>query len=416
MDDLGIRRETKNRWERRAPLTPAAVQELVRRHGISVTVQPSERRAFDDADYRAAGATVREELESCRTILGVKEIPPEALLPGKAHLTFFHVIKGQAQNLPALRRALENRATLLDYECIVDASGGRLVGFGRFAGCVGLIDGLWTLGRRLASEGVDSPFAGVRQALEYRDLDDALDALDRVADAIRRDGVPPEIHPCVVGVTGGGRVASGAGEILDRLPVTPISPDELPELRARSDLSPHTLYQVVFRRADRVDFARHLPYLTVLVNAIFWKSGDPRLVTWSDLARLWSDGPPRLRVIADLSCDREGAIEVNQEVRTSGDPVYVADPERRRVRSGVEGRGPVVLAVDNLPTELPADASRGFAEELLPWIPPLVRGDFSRPFPDLDLPPELLRSVIAHQGELAPEYAYLEELLTKVPA
>lgn len=416
MDDLGIRRETKNRWERRVPLTPAAVEELVRGHGISITVQPSERRAFDDAEYRAAGATVGEDLDGCRTILGVKEIPPEGLYPGKPHLTFFHVIKGQAENLPTLRRVLESRVTLLDYERIVDDSGRRLVGFGRFAGCVGLIDGLWALGRRLAAEGVASPFAEVRQALEYRDLDDALGHLDRVAEAIRRDGMPPEVHPFVIGITGGGRVASGVREMLDRLPVTPVPPDELPQLAARSDLSPRTLYQVVFRRADRVDFARHLPYLTVLVNAIFWRSGDPRLVTWDNLTRLWDAGAPRLRVIADLSCDRDGAIEANTEVRTSGDPVYVAELESRSAISGVEGRGPVVLAVDNLPTELPADASNEFAKELLPWIPPLVRAEFSRPYRELALPPELGRAVIAHHGELAPEYGYLEELLAKVPA
>lgn len=414
MDDLGIRRETK-KSERRAPLTPAAVEELVRTHRISVTVQPSQRRAFTDDEYRAAGATVGEDLEACRMILGVKEIPPGALHPGKPHLTFFHVIKGQSENLPTLHRALASRVTLLDYERIVDAGDHRKVGFGRFAGCVGLIDGLWALGRRLAAEGVSSPFAEVRQALEYRDLDHALDHLDRLAATIRRDGVPPEVHPCVVGVTGGGRVASGAGEMLDRLPVTPVAPDELPRLAARPDLSPRTLYQVVFRRADRVDFARHLPHLTLLVNGIFWKSDDPRLVTWSDLERLWEAGPPRLRVIADLSCDREGAIEANTEVRTSDDPVYVAELETRRARSGVEGRGPVVLAVDNLPTELPADASRGFAKELLPWIPPLVRADFSRPYGELGLPPELGRAVIAHHGELAPEYGYLEELLAKVP-
>jgi len=144
--DIGIRREDKNRWERRAPLTPAHVQELVREQGRSVVVQPSPLRIYLDDDYRAAGAVVDEDLSGCRVILAVKEVPPPLLIPGRTYLFFSHVIKGQASNMPMLRQVLERRCTLIDYEPILDRHGRRLIFFGRHAGYTGMIDALWAEG------------------------------------------------------------------------------------------------------------------------------------------------------------------------------------------------------------------------------------------------------------------------------
>lgn len=419
MHHLGIRRETKNRWERRAPLTPQHVEELVREQGRSVAVQPSEIRVFRDEEYEAAGATVQEDLSGCRAILGIKEIPPPELLSGVVHLAFFHVIKGQAQNLPMLRRALEVGATLLDYETVVDRRGRRLLFFGRQAGQAGMIDALWTLGRRLDLEGIETPLTAVRQATGYDGLGEALDHLStKVGREIRERGLPPEVHPLVVGVTGGGNVARGALEVLDRLPVVEVEPEDLAELPEQEELSHRTLYKAVFRREDRRRFERHLPHLTVLVNGIYWDPDDPRLVTWDDLEELW-DGPgtPRLRILADLSCDVGGSIEATVQCTDPGEPVYVVDPRERRLAGfGVEGRGPVVLAVDNLPAELPRESSEFFGDALFPYLSRLATAD---PSPDLDrmgLPEALRDAVIAHRGRLTPRYRYLERFLEKVPA
>lgn len=418
MYDLGIRRETKNRWERRAPLTPQHVEELVREQGRTVAVQPSAIRLFTDGEYRAAGADVREDLADCRVILGIKELPPPEIAPGRAHLAFFHVIKGQVQNLPILRRVLETEATLLDYEPIVDRHGRRLLFFGRQAGHAGMIDALWALGRRLASEGIESPFAHVRQAKDYASLEGALESLaGPVTREIRDHGLPSEIHPLVVGFSGGGNVSRGAQEVLNRLPVVEVSADELPELETGRDLSRRTLYKVVFRREARRRFERHLPYLTVLVNCIYWDPDDPRLVTWSDLEALWGDGPaPRLRVIADLSCDVEGSVEATVRTTDPDDPVYVSDPTTRRVTSGVEGRGPVILAVDNLPAELPRESSEHFGDALFPFLADLAEADFSADFEHLALPPSLKEAVVAHRGRLTPRFGYLRRFLERVPA
>jgi alpha-aminoadipic semialdehyde synthase len=320
--------------------------------------------------------------------------------------------KGQRHNLPALRRILAAGATLVDYEAIVDGEGRRLIGFGRFAGYAGMVDALWALGRRLHAEGLDSPFAALRQAVDYPCGAEAFAAVAEVGRRIAEEGLPPALQPLVVGFTGGGRVASGAQEVFDRLPHVEVAPADLPQLAPAAPLPRNRLVKVVFRRPDRRDFARHLPHLSVLVNGVYWQPGHPRLVTIEALRRLWCEGAaPRLRVLADLSCDLHGSIEATVRLTTPGDPVYVYHPWRGEAVAGVLGEGPVVLAVDNLPAELPADSTLDFGRRLLPLLPDLLAADFEAPFERLALPPSLLGAVVAHRGELTPRFRHLEELV-----
>jgi alanine dehydrogenase len=416
--DLGIRREEKNRWERRVPLTPLHVEELIREQGRTVVVQPSPLRIFPDAEYRRAGAELSENLSGCRAILGIKEVPPDRLQAEKPTLAFFHVIKGQPLGMPLLAKALELRSTLIDYERIVDRYGRRLLFFGRHAGYAGMIDALWALGRRLAARGLETPFAAVGRAHSYPGVDEAEEFLTAgVARQIREEGLPETLRPLVVGFTGGGNVSQGAQEILDRLPVVEIHPDDLPDLAQKPGLSHRTLYKVVFRRKHRVRFARHLPYLTVLVNGIYWEPGHPKLITREDLQRLWSgSGPPRLEVVADVSCDVPGPIEATVRATDPDRPVYVFDPSTGATRDGVEGRGPVVLAVENLPAEFPRDASEHFGDSLFPFLDGLLSADFDLPFEHLALPAAILGATLTHQGELTPRYRDLRTAMEAVGA
>ncbi len=413
MADIGIRREDKNRWERRAPLSPAHVVELVEERGISVVVQPSPIRIYTDEEYAQAGALVAEDLSSCGVICGVKEIPVPRLLAGKPHLFFAHVIKGQPTGMSLLAALLEAEVSLIDYERIVDAEGRRMIFFSRHAGNAGIIDTLWALGQRLNLEGIDNAFSAVRPAHNYANVEAAVQHLvDTVGRKIREEGVNRALHPMVFGFTGGGNVSQGAQEIFDRLPVLEVHPDDLPGLASNSNLSRRVLYKTVFRRRERQRFARHLPYLTALVNGVYWEPSHGRLVTRENLRHLWSaEETPRLRILADLSCDLEGSIEATVRVTTPDDPVFVYDPMSGETELGVEGRGPVVLAVDNLPCEIPRDASEHFSDSLLPLIPQLVKADFSAAFEDLVLPSQLHGAVITHHGELTPSYRYLEEPL-----
>src|SRR5882672_4175060 len=228
---IGIRREEKNPWERRAPLTPGHVAELAR-FGLTVAIEPSPLRVFPDEAYRTAGGRITADLSSCSVVVGVKEIPIGQLLPGTAYLFFAHVTKGQPGNMAMLRRLMELRCSLVDYEKIVDDRGRRLVFFGRHAGFAGMLDTLSALGRRLLWEGIGSPFASLRPAHDYADLEEAHDELARVAASIRRDGVPDRLHPVAFGFTGSGNASKGAQEIFDHLPYEEILPEDLPSLFA----------------------------------------------------------------------------------------------------------------------------------------------------------------------------------------
>jgi len=391
---IGIRREDKSDWEGRVPLVPADVRELVSREGV-------------------------------------KEIPPERLEANKTYVYFSHTIKGQAANMPALRRLIELGCNLIDYERIVDDQGRRLVFFGRFAGLAGMIDTLWALGRRLEHEGIASPFAHVLPAYRYDDLEHVKRELAVVADEIRAGGLPAAIQPVVCGFAGYGQVSQGAQQIYDLLPVTEVSPTELPNITPAAD----TCYKVVFKEehlVTRIDdstpfelqeyydhperyqaaFFPHAEHLTALVNCIYWEPKYPHLVTREQFRELYTGGQPKLRVIGDITCDIDGSLACTTRATDPGNPVYVYDPATGQTADGVAGRGPVVLAVDFLPCELPVDASNYFSAALRPFVPALARADLAKPLDESGLPPELARATIVYHGQLTEPYHYLEKYVS----
>jgi len=364
-------------------------------------------------------------------VMGVKEIPLDQLLAGKTYLFFSHTIKGQPYNMPLLRRLMDLGCTLVDYEVIVDDGGQRLVFFGRHAGLAGMIDALWALGQRLAQvEDIETPLARLRQAHAYVSLEQAKHAIADVGRELHERGTQA-LTPLVVGFAGYGNVSAGAQEIFDLLQPTTVEPDDL----LRIDVRNHgCCYKVVFREehlvqplgpqlfelqhyydhpeAYRGAFAtRYLDQLTVLVNCIYWESRYPRLVTLTDLDQLYDGPPPRLRVIADISCDINGSIEATVKSTDPDRPVYVYDLEHDQVLDGIVGRGPVILAVENLPAELPREASKCFSRSLLPLIPGVAAADLDVALELSHLPPAIQRAVIVHRGQLTPGYAYLNDHL-----
>jgi len=426
---LGIRREDKSRWERRAPLAPEHVRQLREQHGVTTVVQPSSIRVFPDAEYRDAGAVIDEDLSSCNLVVAVKEIPTPLLRPGMAYMYFSHTIKGQAHNMPMLRRLVDLGCSLLDHEKVIDDQGRRLVLFGVHAGLAGMIDSLWALGRRLELEGATTPLIRIGQAHTYPSLAAAEEQLREAGRALARDGLPSSLGPVVIGLAGYGNVSRGAQHVVDLLQPHAVAPEEL------DGLAPGKLYKVVFREEHMVEpavegeqfdlqtyfahpvrfrptFARFLDHLTVLVNCIYWDARYPRLVTKADLRRLYAQGAsPRLRVIGDISCDVDGSVEATVKTTQPDAPVYVFDPQAERAIDGFEGRGPVIMAVDNLPCELPREATLSFGSALAPFIPGAVTADFGSSFDELRLPAELKRALILHRGTLTPGYEYLDSYL-----
>jgi saccharopine dehydrogenase (NAD+, L-lysine-forming) len=432
---IGVRREDKSRWERRVPVIPEHAVKLREEHGVEVWLQPSEIRIFAEEEYNQAGVTVREDLSPCPVVFAVKEIPEDFFEPGKTYVFFSHTIKGQPYNMPMLKRMLELGCTLIDYEKVTDERGRRLIFFGRHAGLAGMIDTLWALGQRLSWDGISSPFAEIRQTYQYGSLAEAQKAVVGAGEKIAADGLPESITPLIIGVAGYGNVSRGVQEILSLLPTLEIGPGEVEAVTTSAGHSRNHVYKVVLKEehtvepispADRFElqdfydhpekyrsqFEKYLLHLTVLVNCIYWEKKYPRLVTKACLKRLFDgDARPRLRVIGDISCDIEGAIECTLHCTEPDEPVFVYDPVVDRAIPGYEGQGPVVLAVDILPSELPRESSADFSRVLLDYIPAIAKADYSVKFEQLDLPPEIKRAVIAHRGELTPDYRYLKKFL-----
>lgn len=432
---VGIRREDKNKWEARVPLIPAHLRELHEKYGIGFVIQPSKIRAFCDEEFKGAGVVVSEDLSECRIILGVKEMPISFFEPKKVYLFFSHTVKGQRYNMPMLKKMMDLKDTLIDYERIVDASGRRLVFFGRFAGIAGMIDTFWALGRRLEWEGSKTIFGNLKQALDYSSLEEAKDVFKEQGQLLSKEGLPNELMPMVFGFTGYGNVSRGAQEIFDLFPHEDILPESIDDFIRKGKFSKHLLYKVIFKEKDIVKpknpshtfeledyyeypekyiskFEDYLPYLNVLINAIYWDERYPRLVTTSYLKKTYETGKRLpLRVIGDISCDVGGSIECNVKTTNPGDPVYVYDPISGKIKSGVRGGGPVILAVDNLPCELPKESSSTFSDCLKNFIPDLACANFSESFENLSLPSELVKATILHKGNLTPDYKYLEKYL-----
>ncbi len=432
---IGLRREDKNEWERRVPLIPSHVKEILDEELVSISLQPSPNRIFSDEDYVQVGATIQEDLTTCQIILAVKEIPVSFLQEKKIYMFFSHTIKGQPDNMPLLKKMMELQCTLIDYEKIIDNKGRRLVLFGRQAGQAGIIDTLWAFGRRLTYEGQDNPFSILRQAYQYSSLVEAKEAFQRLGWTIQRKGLNLSIVPVVCGFAGYGSVSKGAQELFDLLPHEEISPENIRNLFLNKKFVSNKLYKVVFEEKHMVvpissensfelqdyydcpekyrsNFETYLPDLTVLVNCIYWAPQFPRLVTISSLKKLWNlPQAPRLRIIGDISCDIEGSIECTVHVTSPDNPVFVFDPLKEEAYDGFEGRGVTVMAIDNLPAEISLESSISFSQALKSLIPSLVNADYSNNFEHCSLSSALKKAVILYKGELTPDFKYMKKYI-----
>lgn len=429
MHKIGIRYEDKYLMEKRVPLVPQHVKQLVEM-GIEIQVVPSEKRIFKDSEYKAAGAKLMDEPLDADVILGLKEMPLNYFQPFKTYFFFSHTIKGQAYNMPLLRNMMESEINLIDYERIVDEKERRLIFFGYFAGLAGTINSLWSLGQRMKIKGVKTPFLKIKQTHQYGSIEEAKTILSEVGQEIKEHGLPKELTPLVVGITGYGNVSKGAQKILSLLPVQEITPAELLKLRQQTDLPNNVVYKVVFeerhlsapkeqgRVFDLQEYYQHpelfkgvfeqyLLYLNVLMNCMYWDDRYPRIVTKDFLEIAWEEGTIPIEVIGDVTCDPDGSVEITHIGTAIDDPVFVYNPLKRNVTMGFEGEGVLVMAVNILPSELPRESSQAFSDALIKFLPELLKTDFEVSFDELKMPAPLKKALILHHGNLTPDYQYL---------
>lgn len=431
---IGIRHEDKYVMERRAPLTPNHVERLIKLKKLDFVIQTSEKRVFTDEEYSKAGAKVAKDLKKCGVIFGVKEMPESFFEEEKTYVFFSHVIKGQAYNMPMLRRMMEMKCNLIDYERVIDEQGKRLIFFGRYAGLAGMINSLWSMGLRLKEAGYKTPFSQIKQAHHYGSLAEVREVISAVGQEIAEKGLPVELRPFTVAFTGYGNVSQGAQEIIGLLPVKEISPEKLLSLKRRSKLPDNLIYKIVFKEEHLVEpidssevfdlheyysspekfkssFEKYIPHIDMLINCIYWDARYPRIVKKDYLKKLFASDTPKLKVIGDISCDVNGSVECTEKGTEIEDPIFVYHPESDTYTMGHQGEGLLVMPVDILPSELPRDSSAGFADVLVNFVKDIADCDFNEEFETLDLPRAIKSALILHRGELTHPYKYLEEHL-----
>ncbi len=431
---IGLRFEDKYEMERRVALVPDHVK-LLHEKGLEFEVRKSAKRVFADSEYERVGAQIVDRIPHADIILGVKEMPIDYFRENTTYLFFSHTIKGQEYNMPLLKNMMHHKINLIDYERIIDEEGKRLIFFGRFAGLAGMINSLWSAGQRWQQFGIETPFSKLQQTHHYPSLEAAKAVVKEIAMGIEKSGLPKEVEPVVVGITGYGNVAKGAQEILDILPVKNITPDQLLNYSKIGFPDNKHLYKVIFKENDlstpiengkpfelqeyynspelfESQFEKYIPHLTILMNCMYWDDRYPVIVTKDYLSKLYAEGQPKLLVIGDVTCDPDGSIECTHKGTEIEDPVFVYNPITRKPTMGFKGEGILVMAVDILPSELPRESSQTFSDALVDFIPELASADFSVSFEHLQIPAPLKRGMILYHGQLTPDYQYLKDYIS----
>ena len=384
----------------RTPLTPHQCEQITHRFPVEMVVEPSPVRCFKDEEFRAAGIPLSDNLSDCDILIGVKEVPPSLLIPGKTYLFFSHTIKKQHQNRALLQAILEKNIRLIDFETITDERGDRLVAFGFFAGKVGAHNALWTYGRRTGLFELPRMY----QAHDYAEVKKAYAAL--------------HLPPMRIVLTGGGRVAAGAIRNLHDIGIHQVSPH---------DFLTKDFDRPVFTQLFAQDYVRHhsgprifnkehfyahgdeylstfLPYAhraDIMINGIYYDKKAPAFFTTEDMA----DSRFSIQVIADISCDLAPGASVPCTLRAStiADPVYGFDPRTGQKCAPWQPNCVDVMAIDNLPSELPRDASAFFGQQLIDNVLPELLHEQDSAI--------ILRATLARDGRLMPRYEYLSDFV-----
>ena len=394
---IGLIKEGKVPVDKRVPVTPAQAALIKEKFaGTAVIAAPSPIRCYTDAEYVQQGIAMDADMTQADILLGVKEVPLDELIPDKTYLFFSHTIKKQPYNRNLLRRVLANRITLIDYECLLDSSGARIVAFGRYAGIVGAYNGILTYGQK-------HKLFNLRRAHECFDLADMQTEYAKV-----------KLPAIKIALTGSGRVAKGAIEVLQGMGIEQVSPADFLHKSFDQAVFAQLKSQDYHERTDgqpygRDDFYNNptaykgnfLPYAQaahLLIAGAYWNPAAPVLFTRQEMTQ-----PDfNIDVIADITCDIEGSIPSTKKPSTIEDPVYDFNPDTNLVAPAYSGSQHVsVMAVDNLPCELPRDASNDFGEELLNNVLPHLLGN--------DTEGIIKNATIAANGKLTPRYAYLED-------
>ncbi len=394
---IGIIREGKVPPDYRVALTPKQCRRIKESYGsVQISVQRSPIRTYSDEEYENEGIELVDSLEHCDLIIGVKEVNLEDLIPNKSYMFFSHTFKKQSYNRNLLQEILKKKIRLIDYEVIKDKRNVRLIGFGRYAGIVGCYNGFRTFGLKH----------------DLYDLKPANLCADRkeVEEELKKVSLPSNFRMVL---TGFGRVGHGAREIMNLLPIREVKPNEYINSTYNQPVYTHLEVENYFDKTDGGEFIRkefytkpelfkqgfqkYVPLTDMYIPCHYWNSNSPKILTKADLA----SESNRISVIADISCDIADPIASTLRPSKVAKPIYGYDPESGNEESNYKKDGIIaVMAVDNLPCELPKDASEDFGSELIKHVLPAMIGD------DTDRIIERA-SQTNLEGSLMPDFEYL---------
>ncbi len=395
---IALIKERKNPPDRRVVLTPAQAKAVMKKFpGLEIVVESSDIRAFSDDEYIKEGIPVVHDVSDADVLIGVKEVPVEALIPEKKYFFFSHTIKKQPHNRKLLRAVLDKNIELYDHETLTDKDGRRLVAFGYYAGVVGAYNAIRTFGLK-------SGLFEIPKAVTLKDKHELINVLRSVY---------PKLPPVKIVLTGKGRVGTGAKEILDAMGIREVSPG--PFLHKTFDEPVYTQidvdaynkhkegkafdFQEFFNHPERFegDFGKFTKVADIYIAGHYYGQGAPYILTQEHL-----QAPDnKIKVVADISCDIGGPVATTIRASTIDNPVYGYDPHTGKETDYRKENAVAVMAVDNLPNEIARDASEGFGEKFVEYIiPALVEGDKEG---------ILERAKITEKGRLTPRYAYLQD-------
>lgn len=397
---IGLIKEGKTPPDKRVPLTPKQCARLIEEYpSIELVVQKSPIRAFKDNEYSQKGIKVVDSIEDCDIIMGVKEVNISDLIPNKHFFFFSHTLKKQPYNRDLLQAIIDRKIKLTDYEALTKPNGMRLVGFGRYAGIVGCYNGF-------RAYGLKHGLYNLKPAHECEDRKEMEGELSKV-------NLPDNTK---IVLTGYGRVGNGAREIMDLLPIKEVVPEEYLSEKFDGPVFTHLNIEDYNKRKDGKPFDKaafyesgegHVScfpdYLTetdMYIACHFWKEGSPFIYTREDLKQ----DNVRLSVVADISCDIDGPVASTLRPSTIADPIYGYHPNAEKEVDFKSNEAIAVMAVDNLPCELPKDASEDFGSELIKHVFPAL----------LDSDPTNIiarASETTLEGRLSDHFSYLEDYL-----
>jgi alanine dehydrogenase len=392
---FGIIKERKNPPDRRVVFTPEEASRLIKEHPeAEVKVETSDIRVFTDQEYKKNGLDVVQNVDDCDVLFGVKEVPVEALIPNKKYFFFSHTIKKQQHNRKLLKAVLEKNIELYDHETIVDKENRRLIGFGRYAGIVGAYNGIRAF--------------GIKFELFTLPKAETLSNRDELITRLKKTVLPP----IKIVLTGSGKVGMGAKEILDAMKVKEVTPEnflaknysepvytqiDVLEYNKRIDGTESTkedFYQNPERYTS--DFERFTKVADIFMAGHFYGNGAPVILTQEML----KSKDNKIKVVADISCDVDGPIASTIKASTIAEPLFGYLPSEHKEVDVFHPGAIVVMSVDNLPCELPRDASEGFGEMFMQHvIPAFFNGDQDG---------ILQRAKITENGKLTERFKYLQ--------